>query len=199
MQLLSPQSPLQHPTKQTCTNKLLPGQYYDQETGLHYNWFRYYDPSTGRYITSDPIGLAGRPNTYLYANANPVIFSDPQGLNAGVGVGIGIGIAFCARYPAACAAGAVAICRLMGACSVPTDDNVIPFPGNKEEGEQCPPADPDDDDPCQEWHDDLLEVYNDIVSGSTPASQLTKQFYNNAADTYHANCPGYPRLPTFTI
>ena len=36
-----------------------PGQYYDPETGLHYNYFRYYNPQTGRYITPDPIGLEG--------------------------------------------------------------------------------------------------------------------------------------------
>jgi RHS repeat-associated protein len=56
------------------------GQYYDKETRLHYNYFRYYDPSTGRYITSDPIGLAGGLNTYGYVKGNPTYWSDPVGL-----------------------------------------------------------------------------------------------------------------------
>ncbi len=57
-----------------------PGQHYDAETGLHYNYFRYYDPATGRYITSDPIGLDGGLDTYLYADANPLRYTDPYGL-----------------------------------------------------------------------------------------------------------------------
>ena len=58
-----------------------PGQYYDQETGLHYNYFRYYDPNTGRYITEDPIGLIGGINLYRYAYSNPIALSDVLGLD----------------------------------------------------------------------------------------------------------------------
>lgn len=65
----------------TVTNNIrFPGQYYDQESELHYNYFRDYDPELGRYIQSDPIGLAGGINTYGYAYQNPVMNIDPNSL-----------------------------------------------------------------------------------------------------------------------
>jgi RHS repeat-associated protein len=65
----------------TITNNLrFPGQYYDQETGLHYNWHRFYDPGTGRYLRADPIGLAGGINLFSYTENKPSIWIDPYGL-----------------------------------------------------------------------------------------------------------------------
>ena len=62
-------------------NLRFPGQYYDQETGLHYNYYRDYDPITGRYVQSDPIGLAGGLNTYAYVESAPLMWVDPDGLD----------------------------------------------------------------------------------------------------------------------
>ncbi|WP_282176054.1 polymorphic toxin type 30 domain-containing protein [Vibrio nereis] len=62
------------------------GQYHDQETGLHYNRFRYYDPNVGRFIHQDPIGLLGGINPYQYA-PNPIQYVDPLGLSCKEGKG----------------------------------------------------------------------------------------------------------------
>ena len=64
-------------TEAVVNNLRLPGQYFDEETGLHYNYFRDYDPSLGRYIESDPIGLEGGINTYLYVGNNPLKWVNP--------------------------------------------------------------------------------------------------------------------------
>lgn len=66
-------------------NHRFPGQYYEQETGLSYNYRRFYDPSIGRYIQYDPIGISAGMNTYLYADARPATRIDPAGESAVAG------------------------------------------------------------------------------------------------------------------
>ncbi|NKB33807.1 MAG: hypothetical protein GKR91_11980 [Pseudomonadales bacterium] len=63
-------------------NIRFPGQYEDSESGLNYNYFRDYDPSLGRYVESDPIGLVGGVNTYVYAFASPTNLLDDFGLQS---------------------------------------------------------------------------------------------------------------------
>ena len=65
--------------KAISNNLRYPGQYWDAETGLHYNDRRYYDPETGRYLSSDPIGFEGGINLYAYAAAAPGRYTDPTG------------------------------------------------------------------------------------------------------------------------
>ena len=94
----------------TTINLRFPGQYYDQETGLHYNYFRTYDPSTGRYLESDPIGFEGGLNTYGYVAGNPVTDTDSLGLY------IDSVRASCVQDPFFCA-------ELLGATPAKSDQN----------------------------------------------------------------------------
>jgi RHS repeat-associated protein len=75
-----PRAPYWKRSATAYTPLRFPGQYFDVETGLHYNYFRHYDPETARYLTPDPLGLAPAPNPVTYVE-NPHRWSDPLGLS----------------------------------------------------------------------------------------------------------------------
>ena len=75
-----------------------PGQRYDSATGLNYNYFRDYDPTTGRYVESDPIGLAGGLSTYSYVGSQPLTSLDLFGLQQTTVD------SYCRQHPVECAA-----------------------------------------------------------------------------------------------
>lgn len=110
-------------------NLRFPGQYYDAETGLNYNYFRDYDPQAGRYVESDPVGLVGGVNTYLYANANPLTFTDPLGLNPAVGC-----VAGAWAGPLGCGAGAAIGTAIVGGAALAA---ILSTPGDTAKAEQC--------------------------------------------------------------
>ena len=78
--IYSPFGKAERVTGSVQNNLRFPGQYFDAETGLHYNWHRYYDPDAGRYVSADPIGLDGGMNLYAYVKNDPVNWVDPLGL-----------------------------------------------------------------------------------------------------------------------
>jgi RHS repeat-associated protein len=81
-------------TVSTITNNLrFPGQYYDGETGLNENWWRFYNAVIGRYLQADPLGQRGGLNLFNYAHNNPLRFIDPNGL---------YGTSSCTYYEQAC-------------------------------------------------------------------------------------------------
>jgi RHS repeat-associated protein len=65
-----------------------PGQWFQSESGLHQNWMRDYDPTTGRYLQADPLGLIAGMNVYGYANQSPMMYIDPRGENPVIVAGI---------------------------------------------------------------------------------------------------------------
>jgi RHS repeat-associated protein len=178
-------------TNQVNIRLRFPGQYLDEETGLHYNYFRDYDATTGRYVQSDPIGLAGGLNTYLYVSANPLSRSDPLGLQERAAPGYTfpsygspwpVGSEINTRLAealeravnglGACYTISPLLCPFLNENENGSKDNVTPLPGLAEPG-VCK----EDDTDCLEWMSLLNMQYAQIsafkrAGGDTRLAEL---------------------------
>jgi RHS repeat-associated protein len=186
--------------KAVTLNLRFPGQYRDAETGLHYNYFRDYDPQTGRYVQSDPIGLAGGINPYGYASANPLGRTDPMGLFDETGVAATA--AAIAAVPAAAAAGVPVIVTGTAVAAVVTTVGVmaqivpklkLPPPAAND------PCDPDDE--CKVRQIRLKSRYEGILAIQAKGYTVVRGvmlWYNRDAVIHNISCPKY-QVPTFNL
>jgi RHS repeat-associated protein len=94
-------------------NLRYPGQYFDQESNLHYNYHRSYSATTGRYTQSDPIGLDGGWNRFGYAEQNPMSYSDPLGLTSIAACANPVNIAACTAAGMELGGGALTLSRIL--------------------------------------------------------------------------------------
>jgi len=121
------------PSGSRTVNLRMPGQYYDSQSGLFYNWNRYYNPATGRYVSSDPIGLEGGLNTFNYVEASPVMYSDPEGKFIPLLIGL-------AEETAACLANPICRSILIDIASVATSPQPRPDDKGMCAGDYVPSA-----------------------------------------------------------
>ena len=175
-------------TVNNITNNLrFPGQYFDIETGLHYNLTRDYNSLVGRYMQSDSIGLAGGLNTYLYANANPVKYIDPTGEAAQVCLIPGL----CPAIVQVCRAAATRIAQLLALGYIV---ETIDCDGNN----SCSTDETDeDDDRCdRQYYDIDIPTCRGVSRnrGKTAGARC----FASAAERYAACLAGRPMPPLDT-
>jgi RHS repeat-associated protein len=187
-------------------NLRMPGQYFDTETGLFYNWNRYYNPAIGRYISVDPIGLDGGFNTFLYGAASPVMYTDPEGLDAGVltgtaivtvvigGTAVSIELYKCTSDPVCNRALAD---QMANAGNKITYESTVCSAANANEGGADGPASstigastPDPDDCNEEWEVAYQRCEGYIAQGNTGFTGGHSDLYKCAKGLVSQKCGG---------
>jgi RHS repeat-associated protein len=184
-----------------------PGQYADKETNVFYNHFRDYDALAGRYVQSDPIGLAGGVNTYVYVLSSPLLLIDPYGLQVPPGGGVTTTAA--AANSSAMAAGGVAagasnsaqnpnaniakgfqnlLNQMFAGAKAEADvpappktDKPITLPGNVPyiPQSQCPPD-------CETAQAELNGLRASIIVDGRPFTSVT--YFNILANSHNQRC-----------
>jgi RHS repeat-associated protein len=177
-----------------------PGQWFQLETGLHYNWHRSYDPTIGRYTQPDPLGFVDGPSVYGYAVAAPQQAVDPKGLAAQACI---LSPAMCAAAAASAANMAINACRAAAAIVVA-----------KAKPKECPPCVPPVGTQCymkhvnqRRGHMDWETHYHTFRREQIPAGERACECVwkkNNGTKGTHelppagmAECSTYPDPPIY--
>lgn len=184
-------------------NQRFPGQYYDEVTGLNYNYFRDYDPSLGRYIQSDPIGLGGGVNTYGYAAQSPLIYIDPDGQNITAVLGnplfiVTLGAGLCAAVNCGAYIGPV-IGAVGGMLATPGGTGRAGEDAANDDPQSCPVSDEQlNDDDC-EFRKNVLQARAfrlSLMMSQYPGDPtLNSEIVRLNAEIYLHNtvtCPDHP-------
>ncbi|MFC5771125.1 RHS repeat-associated core domain-containing protein, partial [Thauera sinica] len=165
----------------TTVNLRFPGQYFDKESGLFYNLNRYYDPTIGRYISPDPIGLAGGLNSFGYASQNPLSFTDPDGLQATAVLGGFGGGSSVAGAGATAGLGASAAVAGAGLAGYGLGTLLYPYvePAISKAVDWCMSTSADREQKCWAAYQAQIRICK-----MSPTAAARKQCYARAADIY---------------